>query len=140
MSYYGATQASSLANPPRQIVAPLAANPVPSSLNGQTMYLTTQGSTGNAGYYSDNTPSGAGVGGSVWYYVSTNLTTDLTAAGNQPFFSDGFQLGMKPGDLVMGAQFTSAGSSVVGFNAFVTYVTTLGAALSTGATITSTFN
>ncbi len=74
----------------------------------------------------------------LWLYSSTNLTTDLTAAG---FFSDGVALGMRPGDLVLGTQYTSAGSSVVSFIATVSAVTTAGAAsLSTGGTLTSTFS
>lgn len=73
----------------------------------------------------------------LWMYNSTNLTTDLTAAG---FFSDGVALGMRPGDLVIGTQYTSAGSSVISFTSVVASVTTGGAAsLSTGGTMTSTF-
>jgi hypothetical protein len=73
----------------------------------------------------------------LWLYQSTNLTTDLV----QPnFFSDAFYLGMRPGDLVTGTQYTSAGSSVIAFTGSIGSVTTAGAALSTGGTITSTFN
>lgn len=73
----------------------------------------------------------------VWLYNSTNLTTDITAAN---FFSDGWYLGMRPGDLVMGTQYTSAGSSVISFMGSIASVTTAGAALSTGGTFTSTFS
>lgn len=130
MSYFGTTQASSLANPPRLLIGALAANP---AQPGSTMFLSTQGST--AAYA--NTPGGGGVGGQVWYYASTNLTTDLTGAN---FFSDAFYMGMRPGDLVMGVQFTSAGSSVITFQGALGSVTTAGAALSTGSLITSTFS
>ena len=75
-------------------------------------------------------------GGALWVYCSTNLTTDLTASG---FFSDGKTLGMKPGDLVLGAQFSSAGSSVTTFLGAITGVSTSGASLSTGSLLTSTF-
>lgn len=129
MAYFGTTQLSSVANPPRQLVSPLAVNPV---LTGSTQFLSTQGST------AANYPNGpGGGGGSIWSYVSTNLTTDLTAAN---FFSDGWQLGMKAGDFVMGAQFTSLGSSVIGFTGIIVSVSTGGASLSSGALMTSTFN
>lgn len=72
----------------------------------------------------------------VWLYSSTNLTTDLTSAN---FFSDAWYLGMRPGDIVMGTQYTSAGSSVITFQGSIGSVTTAGAALSTGGTMTSTF-
>lgn len=74
----------------------------------------------------------------LWMYNSTNLTTDIVASG---FFSDGAKIGMKVGDLVIGTQYTSAGSSTVSFTAVVASMTTAGAAsLSTGGTMTSTFS
>lgn len=73
----------------------------------------------------------------LWFYNSTNLTTDLTSAN---FFSDAWYLGMRAGDVVMGTQYTSAGSSVITFTGSLAAVTTAGAALSTGGTMTSTFN
>jgi hypothetical protein len=73
----------------------------------------------------------------VWLYSSTNLTTDLVAAN---FFADGYTLGMRPGDLVQGTQYTSAGSSVISFLGTIASVSTAGAAsLSTGGLMTSTF-
>lgn len=127
MSYFGTTASSSVSNPPRQLVGPFAAN---APVAGSTAFLSTQGST--AAYA--NAPGGAG--GSLWVYNSTNLTTDLVAAN---FFSDGFYLGMKPGDIVMGSQFTSAGSSVITFQGSIVSVSTAGASLSTGSLMTSTF-
>jgi hypothetical protein len=74
----------------------------------------------------------------LWMYNSTNLTTDLTAAG---FFSDGAALGMKAGDLVLGTQYTSAGSSVISFQGVIASISTAGAAaFSTGGLMTSTFS
>lgn len=132
MSYYGTTQASSLANPPRQLIAPLASN---AALIGSTEYLSTQGSTAS------NNPNGpGGGGGALWFYTSTNLTTDLAASANQPFFTDGFYLGMRAGDIVMGSQYTSLGSSVITFTGSIASVSTAGASLSTGSFMTSTFN
>lgn len=117
MAYSGSTASSSVANPPRKIVDGIAGN---------------QGTTGLT-----TAPSAPGAqGGAVWVYSSTNLTTDIVASG---FFSDGKYLGMRPGDIVIGAQFSSAGSSVQSFIGVVTGVSTAGASLSTGSLITSTF-
>jgi hypothetical protein len=128
MAYFGSTQLSSIANPPRQLVAPFATNP---ALTGSTMFLSTQGSTA-----ANNANASGGGGGGLWFYASTNLTTDLVAAN---FFSDGFYLGMRPGDIVQGAQFSSLGSSVTTFMGAIVSVSTAGASLSTGSLITSTF-
>ena len=129
MAYYGSTQLSSIANPPRQLIAPLAVNP---AIAGSTEYLSTQGST------AANNPNGpGGGGGGLWFYASTNATTDLTAAN---FFSDGFYLGMKAGDCVIAMSFTSLGSSVQTAVGAIVSVSTAGASLSTGSLITSTFN
>ena len=73
----------------------------------------------------------------LWLYSSTNLTTDLTGAN---FFTDAWYLGMRPGDIINGTQYTSAGSSVISYQGSIGAVTTAGAALSTGGTMTSTFN
>ncbi len=111
MAYAGTTAASSLANPPIQIAKGLG---------------TLLGSTA------------AGSKRGLWFYSSTNLTTDLTAAG---FFSDAKKLGMAEGDLVIGVQYTSAGSSMVSFQGTVGALSTAGAAaLTTGGTFTSTFS
>lgn len=129
MAYYGSTQLSSISNPPRQLIAPFAVNP---AIAGSTQYLSTQGST------AANNPNGpGGGGGGLWFYASTNLTTDLTAAN---FFSDGFYLGMKAGDIVTGAQYSSLGSTVTTFMGAIVSVSTAGASLSTGSLMTSTFN
>lgn len=119
MSYSGATAASSVSNPPRKIsLGGLTVGPVKS-----TGLTTAPNSPGNQG-------------GNLWYYSSTNLTTDIVASN---FFSDGFYLGMLPGDMVMGVQFSSAGSSVTSFMGAITGVSTSGASLSTGSLMTSTF-
>lgn len=119
MAYSGSTAASSVANPPRQMLSSSM-----SMVVGTTGLSTTPAAPG-------------GQGGGLWYYSSTNLTTDLTATS---FFTDGKYLGMRPGDMVIGAQFTSAGSSVTTFQGAITGVTTSGASLSTGSLMTSTFN
>lgn len=128
MAYFGTTASSSVSNPPRQLIAPIAISP---ALTGSTNFLTTQGST-----YANNAHAPGGGGGSVWYYCSTNLTTDIVASN---FFSDGFYLGMRAGDMVMGVQFSSLGSSHISFQGSIVSVTTAGASLSTGSVMTSTF-
>lgn len=118
MAYSGTTAATSLVNCPRKIVEPMVGN------QGTTGLTTNPGAPGAQG-------------GALWFYSSTNLTTDLVAAN---FFSDGKLLGMRPGDMVMGVQFTSAGSSVISFQGAITGVSSSGASLSTGSLITSTFS
>lgn len=117
MAYSGSTAGSTSANPPRKLIDGIASN---------------QGTTGLT--TAPNVPGGQG--GALWVYTSTNLTTDLVASG---FFSDGKSLGMRPGDVVIGAQFSSAGSSVTSFIGVITGVSTSGASLSTGSVMTSTF-
>jgi len=117
MAYSGSTAASSVANPPRLLVGQVASLPVSTGLSTATATQHQQG-------------------GQLWFYSSTNKSTDILAAG---FFSDGKALGMHPGDIVLGNQFSSAGSSVQTFICTVTAITTAGAAtLSTGASLTST--
>lgn len=116
MAYYGSTQASSVANPPRLLVGQIASVPKTTGLSTTTAQQHQQG-------------------GQLWFYSSTNLSTDILASN---FFTDGYYLGMRPGDVVIGNQFSSAGSSVQTFICTVTGVSTSGATLSTGASLTST--
>lgn len=118
MAYSGSTAATTLANPPRKLIEGIAGIP------GTTGLTTAPGSPG-------------GQGGAIWFYSSTNATTDIVASN---FFTDGKYLGMRPGDLVAGVQFTSAGSSVITFLGAITGVSTSGASLSTGSLMTSTFS
>ena len=117
MAYSGTTAASSVANPPRQMIQSIGAN------HGTTGLTSAPGAPGAQG-------------GGLWFYCSTNLTTDLVASN---FFSDGLYLGMRPGDMVFGMQFSSAGSSVQTFMGAITGVSSNGASLSTGSLVTSTF-
>jgi hypothetical protein len=79
----------------------------------------------------------AGEGGALWTYTSTNLTTDLAVSG---FFSNAGDLGMRNGDVLISATYSTESSTghilVIGMIAFDT---TAAASLSTGGTITSTF-
>lgn len=128
MSYFGTTQLSSVQNPPRLLTNPIAVNP---AIVGSTNFLTTQGST-----YANGANGPGGNGGNLWWYASTNATTDIVASN---FFSDGFYIGMRAGDMVMGAQYSSLGSTVTSFMGAIVSVTTAGASLSTGSLMTSTF-
>jgi hypothetical protein len=75
-------------------------------------------------------------GGSLWTYCSTNLTTDLCASG---FFSNAADLGMRNGDILISATYSTESSTghivVIGMIAFDS---TTAASLSTGGTVTST--
>ena len=88
MAYQSSTAASSLSNPPRLMFTAMTAIPETTGLSTATNQQHQQG-------------------GQLWFYSSTNLTTDITASN---FFSDGKELGMRPGDVVVGNQFSSAGS------------------------------
>lgn len=117
MAYSGSTASSSVANPPRKLIEGMVGN------QGTTGLTTVPAVPG-------------GQGGALWAYSSTNKTTDLTESN---FFSDGNLLGMKPGDIVMGSWFTSAGSSVISFQGSITGVSTDGASMAAGSMITSTY-
>lgn len=102
---------------------------------GNPPMLITRGGlapTNNVG--STSVASGKG----LWFYNSTNLTTDMTASN---FFSDAQALGMRNGDVMIAATHSTESSTdhitVVGM---ITGVSTSGANLSTGGTMTSTFN
>lgn len=109
MAYKGSTELSSVANPPRAIIAGMwgirSTTVLPSSVGGQN----------------------------VWFYNTTDSSTDLVTAN---WFTDGFYLGMRQGDLIMGS-FTT-GSSVSAYMGVIGAVTTAGCAIaSSGGQIRS---
>lgn len=108
MAYSGSTAASSVANPPRRMIDPIM------SMGATTGFTVTP-----------NAPNGQG--GGLWYYCSTNTTAEVVGAN---FFTDGKALGMRPGDVVIGVHFTTAGSSGTVSLGVVTGVSTSGASLS----------
>ncbi len=109
MTYAGSTAASSLANPPMRVAG------------------------GLCGVSEQSTATGGGRG--IWLYNSSHQTTGEMLGAN--FFTDAFYLGMKQGDIIMGAICT--GSSVSVYMAAIGAVTTAGAALaSSGAILSST--
>lgn len=75
MTYYGTTAATTAANPPVRLT----------------------GGIGMISYPGDLTTSARGT--QVWFYSSTNVPADMSAAGT---FVDGVRLGMKNGDILMG--------------------------------------
>ena len=107
-TYYGATAASTLANPPVVI--------------GQTM----SGSLNNSPGY---------LGAKLWFYSSSNASTDIS---NSECFSDGQALGMQVGDVVLCVKAAStAEANPIVFLTPVIAVSSTGAYTST-AVISST--
>ncbi len=110
MGYVGSTAASSVSNPPIQVSRGLAGGILGSTLQG----------TGE------------------WFYSSTDGTTVMESS---TYFTDAFYLGMRQGDLVRGAAGASLGSTTpICYMGVLGVVSTAGAGLSTGGTMTSTFN
>lgn len=100
MAYKGSTELSSVSNPPRCITA------------------------GMWGNRSTNILPSSVYGQNVWFYNTTESCTDLVTAA---FFTDGYYLGMKQGDIILGA-FTT-GSSVSAYLGVIGAVTTAGCAI-----------
>lgn len=113
MAYSGSTAASTVANPPTRVDSGL--------LSMRNIRESTS----------------VAEGGGLWVYNSSNLTTDMAAAS---FFSDAANLGMRNGDILISATYSTESSTghilVIGMIAFDS---TTAASLSTDATITSTF-
>ena len=76
----------------------------------------------------DNSPGLKG--GRIWYYHSTNFSSDIEGGGT-PVILDGLALGMKAGDLLIGVQATAASVTPFTFITPIIAVTTAGAAIST---------
>lgn len=98
MAYNGSTAASSIANPPRLVSsASLTVEHGSSALQGD-------GSTG----FPINSPGGRG--GNVWAYVSTDAVGTVIGSS---YFTDGYKLGMRPGDFLLGVSHTTDGATLV---------------------------
>ena len=132
MAYLGSTQASSIANPPVQIVGAMGAGPDTRIASGSTLLFTGnnfgQGSTATV-------RAGLGSGQQMWFYTTTDMTS---SPWDGSYFTDGGALGMRPGDIVaIVSHGTTVQSSYYLRFAVVGYVTTAGAAiLSTGSLVT----
>lgn len=119
MAYQGSTAASSVANPPRCLIPRLGGIPA-----------STQLSTGvGTNTYREQ-------GGGVWFYASSHGSTEVQDSN---FFTDAWYLGIRPGDILFGFQWTTLGSSIVMYTGVFRSVSTAGANLTTGGTITSSF-
>lgn len=123
MAYLGSTAASSLQNPPRSLISSFAAGN-----EASTTLSTAIPASGAASAYRVQ-------GGGLWIYQSSHPTTDVCADN---FFTDAQRIGMKPGDIVMAQQWTTAGSSVTLRIYSVVSVSTSGALMSTSQVISST--
>ena len=120
MAYSGTTAGTTLRNPPRCIA-------------GGGLYGRSGNSTGLSTAPSEPNAQG----GSLWVYSSTNTSTQLHTS---TFFTDGYYLGMRPGDFVIANSFSSAGSSVETSIGTIVTCSTDGCGLSTGSVITSSFS
>lgn len=123
MAYLGSTQATSLANPPRCLISGFAGQPKSTQLS------TAVPSDGSRSAYNYQ-------GGAVWLYASSHGST---AVQDTNFFTDAQNLGIRPGDILMGYQWTTLGSSIVFYMGVFGSVSTAGANLTTGGSITSSF-
>jgi hypothetical protein len=112
MAYAGTTAASSISNPPTLVsFAPLTRS---SSLGS--------GSTSHA----------IGRSGGPQQWVYSNSTEGSTVTSAALYFTDAWQLGMRPGDIVHGSYHSSVGSTDrYAYRLIVTSVTTNGAVCST---------
>ena len=108
MAYSGSTAASTLANPPIRIA-------------------------GGFGHQANTTSTG-GKGIGLWYYNSTNQSSELTGTG---YITDAYALGMRSGDVLIAVTCTGSSASVA--MGVVTVVTSSGGNYaSTGGIVSST--
>ena len=74
-------------------------------------------------------------GTGLWFYSSSDLSSVMSTAS---YFTDGLYLGMRVGDIVIGAAGGTVGSTAqFSYMGAIMTATTAGCALSTGATQTS---
>ncbi len=97
MAYFGSSEGSSVSNPMRNV--------------GGAFVSPTQATTDSSGL-SVVADVQRLQGANLWSYCSTNLTTDLRDSAVAGTITDGYQLGMRPGDVLCATQFTSHGSSM----------------------------
>lgn len=102
LTYNGATAGTTLANPPILLEA---------SWNG----------------FIQNSPGLTG--GKIWFYTSTNVASDLTSTGS---IADGYAIGMRTGDLVLGVTAAAGSSSPIAWMGVV-------GAQASGTTVSNNF-
>jgi len=120
MAYSGSTAATTLQNPPVQIVSGQPTYGAANAVLGSSLNTTSA-------YY--------GGGFSIWKYNSSDASTLLQGAG---YFTDGLALGMKYGDILIHACQTSLGTSpTLNIGVLVTTNSTAGFNINTGGAIAS---
>jgi hypothetical protein len=112
MAYSGTTAASSLANPPHRV-----------DHGGLTARNINE---------STSTIEGRG----LYFYNSTNVTTDLTVTG---FFSDADRIGFRNGDVVICVQSTGSETAPRVLIGALSGVSSAGGSLDSASIITSTY-
>lgn len=113
-TYNGATAASTLANPPILVWSPTGG---------------AQGPVNSNGFASAK----------IWFWSSTNVYTDLYSS-TAGLITDGYDIGMRAGDLCMGVCGASTAGSTqsIPFMAMVAYSASgVGAGFSTGVLVSS---
>lgn len=99
MAYSGTTAASSVQNPPILLIRALSQV---TNATGNVVGTTTVNAANNVG-------GGCG----IWYYQSTDYTSNIVNVVTNPYFTDGYQLGMRNGDVIFIAGASSANSTTV---------------------------
>ena len=125
MAYLSTTEASSVANAPRQLVSRFAGSGANS-----TQLSTAIPASGGASPYRVQ-------GGGLWLYQSSHGTTEIQDSN---FFADGYFMGMRPGDLLFNVQWTTAGSTPVISMHVIESASTAGVATHSAAFISSTYS
>lgn len=122
MSYSGSTAGSTLANPPINVFSPM------------NRVVLNNGSTVNG--------TGGGSGAQLWIYTSTNSATEASSGTNSgAFFSDGWNLGMRNGDVVIMVGATAATTLGLAIGVIQGLTSTgAGGYISTGSQVSSTFS
>ena len=122
MSYSGTTAASTLINPPINVFSPM------------NRIVLNNGSTING--------AGGGSGAQIWIYTSTNSATEASSGTNSgAFFADGWNLGMRNGDVVFMIGATAATTLGLAIGVIQGLTSTgAGGFISTGSQVSSTFN
>ena len=111
MAYRGSTELSSVSNTPRCLTAGMWGSRSTSVITSSSV-----------------------LGQNLWLYNTTDGSSEMIST---TYFTDGFYLGMKEGDLVMGAIDTGSSKSV--FMGVIGVVTTAGCGIrSTGGVLSST--
>ena len=120
MAYIGSTAATSVANPPILLARGMG---------------TLSASTGIAGVIGSVGPLG---GTGLWFYASVDPSSSITT--NVAYFTDGLQLGMRNGDIIIAAYASSVQSTTVllGMGILGTTNSTNGFSMMTGSMMYST--